>query len=62
MDEPCQTDFRVSLLVMRLACALAAYEGRETRERDFRLAVRLLSRKGAPLCERSEPEVDALIG
>jgi hypothetical protein len=45
-----------------LALAIAEYEGRATRERDFRLAARLLSRREAPLCVRIEPDVDALIG
>jgi hypothetical protein len=45
-----------------LALALAEYEERETQQKDFRLAVRLLSRTGAPLCVRIEPDVEALIG
>jgi hypothetical protein len=53
LDERCQIDLKASLLVMRLALVLAEYEGRETRERDFRLAVRLLSKIGAPLPQRA---------
>jgi hypothetical protein len=47
---------------MRLALALAEYEGREAKERDFRQAVGLLSRRGAPLLGCSEPDPEALIG
>jgi hypothetical protein len=62
LDERRQTDLRASLLVMRLALAIAEYEGRATKERDFRLAVRLLSRREAPLCVSSEPDPEAMIG
>jgi hypothetical protein len=62
LDERRQTDVRDVLSVVRLACALAEYEGRETKERDFRQALRLLSRRGAPLCGHSGPDMEALIG
>jgi hypothetical protein len=50
------------LLVMRVAVALAEYEQREAKDKDFRLAVRLLSRKGTggPLAAETDP--GALIG
>jgi hypothetical protein len=54
------TNVRDVLLVMRLALAIAEHEGRETKEQDFRLAVRLLSRRDAPLCVRSETLAEAM--
>jgi hypothetical protein len=55
---------RDAVLVRRLAVALAEYQQRAPEQRDYDLAVKLLTRRGGPLSNKQaedEPDVESLI-
>ena len=51
---------RDAVLVHRLAAALAEYQQRAPEQRDYNLAIKLLTRRGGPLSEKraEEPDID----
>lgn len=54
---------RDAVLVRRLAVALAEYQQRAPEQRDYDLAVKLLTRRGGPLNNKQTddyPDVDVL--
>ena len=53
---------RVAVLVRRLAVALAKYQQRAPEQRDYNLAVKLLTRRDGPLSEKQAEEPDIDVG
>ena len=53
---------RDAVLVRRLAVALAEYQQRAPEQRDYDLAVKLLTRRGGPLSQKQAEEPDIDVG